>query len=66
MVLVFRGLQGQGLRFSFLTARGGGTAPVCVLLEIATESLPAPRVWGGWRCRLIEDLLGRRGGPAKP
>lgn len=33
--------QGQGLRFSFLTARGGGTAPACVLLEIATERVIA-------------------------
>ena len=41
MVLVFRGLQGQGLRFSFLTTRGRGTAPASVLLEIATERVIA-------------------------
>lgn len=54
--------QGQGLRFSFLQPGAGGTAPACVLLEIATERVIAsPSVWGGWRCRLLEALPRLRG-----
>lgn len=53
---------GSGPPFLFLTARGGGTAPACVLLEIATERVIAsPSVWGGWRCRLLEALPRLRG-----